>query len=324
MYQLTEFLDNLYTTTWQNMKSTVRDNFFDATPFYFWLRDRGRVETIQGGRWISEPLSYAQNDNVAWIGKGGTTAMNDYEFLTVAKYDWRYLVAPIVRFGIDDQQNRGRNLIMSLMNSKMDNTQNSLVSELESRLAAASGAAASAIDGLQLLVADDPTAAGVVGGIEQSTAANSWWRNKTSDMTGVSFAASGVDRMRTMFNNTMNNLKMDMIDIIVTSQTVYEYYEDAVLGFYQTQNNKLGDVGFQNIEFKGAPIIWSPNISQRMYFLNTNFIKFVYDPGMFFDMTEWKAIPEQVNDRVAQIVTACQHTVSRRICQGVIHTIDTA
>lgn len=323
-YTLTEFLDNLYTTTWQNMKSTIRDNFFDATPFYFWLRDRGRVETVQGGRFLTEPLSYSENQNVTWITKGGRTSMNDYEFLTVAKFDWRYLVAPIVRFGIDDQQNRGRNAIMSLMNSKMDNTQNSLVSTLEAALTAASGAATNAIDGLQLLVADDPTAAGEVGSIEQSDAANNWWRNKTNNMTGVSFATSGIERMRTMFNDTMNNLKMDMTDIIVTSQTVYEFYEDAILGFYQTQNTKLGDAGFQNLEFKGAPMIWSPNVSQRMYFLNTNFIKFVYDPGMFFEMTAWKAIPEQVNDRVAQIMTACQHTISRRLCQGVIHTIDTA
>ena len=36
MATLTEQLDNLYTTTWQNMKSVVGDNIFDATPFWFW------------------------------------------------------------------------------------------------------------------------------------------------------------------------------------------------------------------------------------------------------------------------------------------------
>jgi len=32
---LTEDLDNLYTTTWQNMKDTVLDQFFDATPLIY-------------------------------------------------------------------------------------------------------------------------------------------------------------------------------------------------------------------------------------------------------------------------------------------------
>lgn len=320
---LSESLDNLYTTTWQNMKSTVRDNIFDSTPFWFWMKDKGKLESVSGGRFITEPLSYAANDNVSWIGKGGTVSLNDKEFLTTAKFDWRYLVASIVRFGVDDQQNRGKNQIISLMNSKLDNAKNSLVDTLETQLFAASGAASDAADGLQLLVADDPTAGATPGGINDST--YTWWRNQQSSMTGSSFAANGVSTMRTMLNNCMNNLQMDAPDIIVAGQTPYEYYEDTVLDFYRVTNNKLADAGFQNQAFKGIPMVWSPSCANtRMYFLNTTFLKFVYDPMMNFDMTEWKPIPDQVNDRAAQIVLAGQMTTSRRRCQGVIHTIDTA
>ncbi len=60
-----------------------------------------------------------------------------------------------------------------------------------------------------------------------------------------------------------------------------------------------------------------------MYFLNTKDIKFRYDPQIFFDMTEWKPIPEQVNDRVAQIMLAGNLVARRRRTSGVIHTIDT-
>jgi len=154
------------------------------------------------------------------------------------------------------------------------------------------------------------------------------WKNKFKDLTGVSFATSGEAEMRTMLNDTSNNLGSDRPDIILAGQEVYEYYEDTQMSYVQLVNNKLGDAGFQNIMFKGLPVIWSPSIteagSDKMYFLNTNYIKFVYDPVMFFDMTEWKPIPDQVNDRAAQIVTACSFTVSRRRCQGVIHNIDTA
>lgn len=284
---LTEILDNLYTTTWQNMKGTVSDQIFDATPFWFWLKDKGKLRTEEGGRFITEPLQYDKNDNISWIGKGGTVQLNDFEFLTVATYYWRYLVASMVRFGVDDQQNRGKNQIINLMNSKMENTQNALVSELETRLAAASGTSDNAIDGLQHIVADDPTASLTVGGIDQSTAANAWWRNKTKNMTGLSFVSVGIANMRTMLNNCMNNLKMDAPDLLLSGQTPYEMYEDAVLDFYRVTNNKLADAGFQNQTFKGIPMAWSPSISnQRLYFLNTRFFSFVYDPMMNFDMTE--------------------------------------
>lgn len=320
---LTESLDNLYTTTWQNMKSTVRDQIFDASPFWFWLKEKGKLKTVEGGRFLTEPLQYAKNDNVSWIGKGGTVALNDFEHLTISQWNWRYLVGSIVRFGVDDQQNRGKNRIINLMMSKLDNTQNSLISEMESRLFAAGGSATAGIDGLQLLCADDPTASTSVGAINQNT--YSWWRNQETDLTGSSFAANGVAAMRTMLNNCGNNLKMDFPDIILSGQTPFEWYEDVNLGYYQITNNKLADAGFMNQSFKGLPMVWSPSCADsRMYFLNTDYIYFQYDPMMNFDMTEWKPIPDQVNDRAAQIVLAGAFTVARRRCQGVIHTIDTA
>jgi len=319
---LSESLDNLYTTTWQNMKDTVRDQIFDASPFWFWMKDKGKLKSVMGGRFLTEPLQYAKNDNVSWIGKGGVVPLNDYEFLTIAQYDWKYQATSMVRFGIDDQQNRGKNQIISLMNSKMDNSKNSIISDLESKLFAGA-ASGNEIDGLQHLVADDPTASAEIGSIDQST--YSWWRNQTKDMTGLSFATQGITEMRTMLNNTANNLKMDTPDIILSGQTPYEWYEDENLDYYRTYDRKLADMGFQTLAFKGIPMIWSPSCADsRMYFLNTNFITFQYDPMMFFDMTEWKTIPDQPNDRAAQIMLAGAFTVSRRRCQGVLHTIDTA
>lgn len=321
---LTENLDNLYTSTWQNMKETVADQAFDSTPFWFWMKDKGKLETVEGGRFITEPLQYDDNDSVAWIGKGGTVSMNDFEFLTVAQYDWRYLVGNVVRFGVDDQQNRGKNQILNLMNAKMDNLQNSLEASLETQLFASLGSQSTGFDGLQNLVADDPTASVNVGSINQST--YTWWRNQTQNMTGLSWATNGVNKMRTMLNNCGNNKKNDMPDIIVSGQTPYEYYEENVVdSYYRVTSKKLADAGFDSQTFKGIPMVWSPSCSDaRMYFLNTRFLSFKYDPMMFFDMTEWKPIPDQVNDRTAQVITACSLVTSRRRTQGVLHTIDTA
>lgn len=334
---ITDFLDNLYTTTWQNRQEGVADNIFAATPFWFWLKEKGKLKSVRGGRFIEENLEYAANPNIAWIGRGGIVSMNDYQFLTVAQFQWRYITASIVRFGVDDQQNAGQSQILSLMNQKMGNSEQALITEMETQLcggpgsivAGTSTAAANAIDGLKSLVADDPTASSggngiAVGGIDSSQSQFSWWRNQTKNMNGISFATSGVANMRTMLNNTMNNRKMDRPDILLSDQNTYENYEGATLGYYRITNNKLADAGFENQTFKGIPMVWTPSVSQRMYFLNTNFIAFKYDPAYYFGMTEWKPIPNQVNDRAAQIICAGQLVTNRRKVLGVMYNLNTA
>ncbi len=273
---LSEALDNLYTTTWQNMKSVVHDQIFDATPFWFWMKANGALESVSGGRFLTEPLRYAKSERVKFIGRGGTVSLSDQEFLTEAVEDWKYLVDSIVRFGVDDQKNRGKNRIINLMNAKLANSKDSLVDKIELTLPLDNTANPLDFVGLQTLVADDPTAAVSVHGIPQGT--NTWWRNQTKDMAGLSFAINGHAEMRTMLNNTSNNIRNDRPNIILSGQTPYEFYEDMVVEQKRIVNKKLGDAGFENIEFKGIPMIWSPAVAAtRMYFLNTRFLKFKFD-----------------------------------------------
>lgn len=342
---LTQFLDNLYTTTWQNRMEGVADNVFNATPFYFWLKDKGKMRTQRGGRFIEESLEYATNSNISWVDKGTPVSLNDFEFLTIAQFNWRYLAASMVRFGTDEQKNVGKAKIMSLMNAKLDNTEQALITEFENRLVGSVGtiaagtttALANAFDGLQCLVANNPTTSlggnGIaVGGIDSSQAAYAWWRNQFINMNNSSFATTGINNMRTMLNNCMNNRREDRPDILLSDQWTYEQYEAAVLTYYRTYNRKLADAGFENQTFKGIPWVWTPSIlgedsssptGGSIYFLNTNFLSLVYDPAMWFDMTEWKAIPDQVNDRAAQIVSACTLTTNRRRVHGVMFNLNT-
>ena len=74
---ITQFLDNLYTTTWQNRMTGVADNVFNATPFWFWLKDKGKMKPQRGGRFIEESLEYASNGNIAWVDKGSTVTLNN-------------------------------------------------------------------------------------------------------------------------------------------------------------------------------------------------------------------------------------------------------
>ena len=324
---LSESLDNLYTTTWQNMKSEAQDQIFDATPFWFWLKQNGGLSPEQGGRFLTVALRYAKSDNVEFVRRGSSVALSDKEFLTVGDEQWRYMVDTIVRFGIDDQQNRGKNSIMSLMQSKLDNSKDSLTDTLETRLTGTSGT--DQFLGLLDIVPDDPTVTGAtLHGIDPSVF--DWWQSQTLTMASQSFATEANIRMNRLLNTCSNNRTQDTPDIIVAGKHPFELYWENTLEQRRVTNQTLGDAGFQNIEFRGVPMIWSPVINSddiattdgRMYFLNTRFLKFVFDPMLFFDMTRWKDIPSQVNDRTAQIILAGNLITSRRRTHGVLHSID--
>jgi hypothetical protein len=325
--QFTQALDDLYTTTWQKRLPGVFDNVFAATPFWFWLKDKGKLKPVRGGRFLETNIEYGTNSTVQWIARGGTVDLSDFRFLTVAQYQWRYLVANIMRYGVDEQQNAGDSQIINWVNAKLNNTEESLVSNLEATLVGGSGAnnlPAPSFDGLQFLVPDSANVANSAynaGGIDPSV--YTYWQNQAITMHNIGFAVNGVSYMRHLRNLCMNNRAMDAPDIIVSDMVTYEQYEDAVLPMLRLQNNKLADAGFLNQTFTGIPMVWTPNMFQRLYMLNTRFIEFIYDPGYFFDMTEWKAIPNQVNDRAAQVQLACSFMTNRRRVLGVLDTIDT-
>lgn len=322
----TEQLDTLYTTTFQLRRKRIIDQIFTATPFWYMLSKKGKKRTESGGRWIEIPLQYAKNETVQFFGKGGTISINDTQPLTVARWNWKYLAGSIVRYFVDDQRNRGQTAVLNLMNAKIDNLQSSLIDKLETSLFSdGSGDNGLAIDGLGNIISTSTT--GTVGGIDRST--YSWWRNQATSMTAKSASIYLRSYMSTMFNNcgSQGEGVTRFPDLIVTDQTTYEYYESECLEISRINigDKNLADLGFGDLAYKGRPMTWSPAATaQRMYFLNTNFIEWVADPIANFDMTDWKAIVDQPNDRVAQIVAVGNVVTSNCKRLGLLYLIDTA
>lgn len=322
----TEQLDSLYTTTFQLRRKEIVDQIFNATPFWYMLTKKGKKRTESGGRWIEVPLQYAKNETVQFFGKGDTISINDTQPLTVARYDWKYLAGSIVRYFVDDQRNRGQSAVINLMNAKIDNLQRSLIDKLEESLFSdGTSDGNKAIDGLENLVSNSTT--GTVGQIDRSS--YTWWRNNIQTMASASASIYLRGYMNTMFNNCGQQGEgvTRFPDLIVTDQTTYEYYESEAMEIARINigDKTLADLGFGDLAFKGRPITWSPAASsQRMYFINTNFIEWVADPIANFDMTDWKPIIDQPNDRVAQVVTVGNVVLSNSKRQGCIYSINTA
>jgi hypothetical protein len=321
----TEFVDDLFVSTYSKAQAEVRDQVFNSQNSAFWaiLKSKGGMVSKTGGDNIKINLEVSKNENLQWVNKGETVTLEDFQHLERAQYEWVYATLPIVRFWHDDQQNYGEDALIDMVTSKIRNSMSSFAEALEVLLFADNVGDTKSIQGLQHLVADDPTASRVVGELDQST--NTWWRNETLDFntthtgqTDALWLANGVNDMRTMIQDCQHKT-----DIIVTSQHMFNLLQQDVLSYFQFDGRLAADLGLPTNTpmFDGIPVMWSRQCGNRMYFLDMDEIKFYYDPRFFLSLGEWLPIPNQPNDRVAHITLACSFVAKSRRTHGVIFAL---
>lgn len=313
----TETVDTLFTTTWMYRKKEATIQSYLKTPFIYWLKERGRVKEITGHRRIEVPVEYGDNETVRWVTKGSTVPIQDAELVTMTYEDWKYVSVTVPRYLTDDQQNRNQGRMINLIDLKLNAAERALYENMETAVFA-DGTGVNECNGLKNLVSATP-ATGTVHGINRATAGQEWWRNQQRTAGGAA-SLTLIDDMRTSLNDIIKYSRSEIRDItIVTEQTVYELYEKEGYEIYFKTDNTLYDAGFDSLQYRGRPMMWCPSApSGYMYFLNTGYINMVVDPGYWMEPTEWKAIPNQVGDRVMQIVCTMNFIVTRPICQLVI------
>lgn len=319
---LTEQLNELYTTTWINRRDKLIDNIMEATPFFYWLTKKGRSESQSGGRRIEIPLRYEKNETIQGITKGGAVQLTDTDNLTVAYYVWKNITGHIIRYFTEFQQNRSKPQLMNKVNADIDSLQDSYIQKMEEYvLGDGTGDNGNVPIGLQNII-DTTPATGTVGGIN---AANySWWRNQATNMTGEAISVYLINRMRTLFNDCgrWGDGAARFPDFLLTTDTVYEAYEEEALEVYRINDKKLADMGFGDCAFKGRPLTWSPQSpAYSMFMINSNHIKWVTDPIENMNLGEWLPIVNQPRDKVAHAMCVCNLTVDNRRKQGVLYNI---
>lgn len=316
----TQSIDTLYTSTWAYRKEGATEQAFLKTPFIYWLRQKGRVRNITGHRRIEIPLNYGSNETIRWIKKGSTVPIQDTELLTMAYEDWKYVACSVIRWFTDEQQNRAKAAAINMVTTKLDAAERSMYEELE-RVMFADGTGADEPNGIQNIISTTPTT-GTLHGINRATAGNEWWQNQQKTATGAA-SVYLVSDMRTCLNDIIKYSRAEIKDIaIVTNQAVFELYEDVCLDMKVLQNVMMADAGFDTIQYRGKPIMWCPSAPDgNMYFINTKYYELVCDEGYFMEMTDWKQIPNQPFDKVAQIVCALNCCTDRAITHKVLSGI---
>lgn len=319
---LTETLNTLYTTTWAKRKDGVVDQVFEKNYLYLLLKSKGMIKSEEtNGRRFEIPLSIADPRSAVFFTKGYSFAVNDFDPLTVAYDTYKNLGDQIVRYWEDDKINgSSKTAHLKLMNAKLNTLKNAFQLKMEIALwADTGGSAVNDFNGIQYLIDNVPSTSVSIHGINQATQTDSQgnfvWRNQTKTATGA-FSVYGESDMVNI-TNTCN--RWGNVDCYISDQTTYELGIAEAIERIRVVNKEAVDLGIDHITFMGRVWTWSPRCpSGFTYCIDRDHLGLTIDPSVNMAMSDWKEIPNQYNDVVAQIVSRGNMWVDKRQCHGVI------
>lgn len=309
--------DTELSLTLHNRRSGVVDNIFRGTPFLMAMSRFGGVETIDGGLEIVVPLRMSKNTTAGSFRDFDILDTSPQDNETSCRYAPTGMYATISISWMEEQRNQGRGRLVNLLNQKIDDAQDSLKDAFNIGLLAAQPSAGSKnVNSITEIIDEAPTAdpprTSAIGNIGN---ANTWWRNKAT--AGGAFSVSD---MNTMYNDVSDGT--DFPTFLLTSQTVFEYYEASLVGQIRYQDTRIGDAGFISLQYKNVPMLWDPQIgnTDEIYFINTKFTKIsTYAGGDF--KTEDFVTPDNQAAKTAKILWMGNLTCSNRRRNGTLHGI---
>lgn len=135
--------------------------------------------------------------------------------------------------------------------------------------------------------------------------------------TGDFDMVKGKRNMRTAYNTA--SIGADQPQVVITTQPVYEQYEDSLVDQIRYTNTDLADAGFQNLMFKGCPITYDADqnttTTHKMDFLNLRYLRVVGHSDTWFKNTPFVR-PNNRDARTSQVLCYGQFVCMKRSAQA--------
>ncbi len=259
--------------------TNIADQIFTGIPAFHFLYKKNK-KTYQGGNDILIPVNYAKNTTAAWYNRYGTLSVTPMDTVTSLQYKWKTAAVSVSLSGVDLAKCRGKEQIVDMLSQEIENAKASAQDLVGAALFTATPAD-EAINSIPLIAGGTDS----VGGHDGTT--DTWWA-PTIVSSAVSFAAAGLANIRTTFNTLCKYKQTDKPDFMITSQTLFEYYENLGQPQQVIQSTDEMDLGFQTLMFKKCQIFWDENCgTDDWYLLNSNHLGLVVMAGREFSPTEW-------------------------------------
>jgi len=315
----TREINAFLTTTLSEYIPTLHDNIFDDVPLLSFLNGklRGAVggspkRMLGGGDRILEPLLHGRNSTVDSYSGAEVLDTTLQDGITNATFPWKQYSVSIGITGLHRRGNMGRHQLINLLQAKTTQAEMTLQERLNiDAYADGLGNAGKNIDGLATQVSTTTT----TGGLAPAT--HTWWQATVKG--GGAFSSQGVTDMTNQFNTlTIGRVSPE---IMLTTQLIFEEYEATLIGQKRFQSDRVADAGFQNLMFKGKPVLFDRDCpTGLMYFLNSKYIKWVVHSDADFAPTEFVR-PENQDASVSLVLLQANITINNRRRLGVINSI---
>lgn len=241
--------DQILSTTMHNYRKTLTDNFFNSRPLLNYLMSNGRVRTVSGGISIVEPVMYTTGDADSYEAWDQVN-VKPVQTATAAQFAWKQLYATIAINGLEEAQNNSKEMIVNLLEAKIQQAEDTLRTLLNGMLFGTSAGTVDTKDFTSLIDLVDDTA--VAGGIDP--ASETWWKSIVTAVGSVD-AAGLEDAMRTAYNNSSDS-GSDRVDSLFTDADTFGFYESTLTPQVRYTDVDKANLGFQNLMFKNVPLFW--------------------------------------------------------------------
>ena len=278
-------LSDIITTTIQARGSSLADNVTRNNALLMKMRERGNVKPFSGGNVIQEEIMYndANTLNAGSYSGYDTIDITPNSPISAAQYDIKQYAAAVSISGLEMLQNSGKEQIIDLLEGRIQVAEAQLMNQISAGLYSdGTGNGGKDIVGLASAISTTP-ATGTYGGINRATWA--FWRNVAFDATTDGGVAATSSNIQSYMNRVAVQLVRgtDRPDMIVADNNYYRLYLESLQAIQRIGSTDSGGAGFTSLKYFGAGFncdvyldggIGGSSPANRMYFINTKYLKF--------------------------------------------------
>lgn len=292
------------------LSDKIADAISTANAAFYFYKKRGNWEGVSsGGNQLRKTVLY-QLQSVKPIGSYGTVNVNPTEGHTSVYFDWVQAAISVSFSDLEEFKTGGSESIQTIVKTKFQQAKASLDDMFNRSLVLGQAdidgtsfttALTSSIDSsvfidpLPKFVSGAPTSSLTVGGVNQSS--NTWWRNQVRDSVSTTTLAAWLADLRRLhvLCQRGGGGADKAPDFHITDERLYNVYEKALALTHRNPSYQKADIPFENIMFKGAPVVFDeliPDIKSgsttmtygTWYMLNSAWMGFAYDNAKSFKL----------------------------------------
>lgn len=270
-----EQIEDIYTSTFNYKLPDVIDGVYNSNAILGLLNQQDRI-LLDGGKRIEQALLFDKLNGGSY-GRDDTFQNTRKTTRTAFIGDWKLHRVELALDGMDELQNAGASAVMDNAELKLQEMELTLKDNLGTELfGLGTDNFSKALDGFGTWI-DDGTNVATVWGVTRGTDAVGTAAKAYYDATGGSLT---VPTLQTAYGAT--TIENEKPNLIATTQPLWNALFNRVtpLQRYPVGQGGVVDdlarIGFESIKFQRAAVIVDSHVqSQRVYGLNTNFLKLI-------------------------------------------------